>query len=387
MSPNPELTIRGLDARAVDVPMRRPLATGGGTIETAPLVLIDLNTEEGITGRSYVLCYTPIVLKPVAQILSSLGASIEGDSLTPLVIEQKLQQSFRLLGPQGLTGMAMGGIDAAAWDALAKAHSLPLARLLGGEPREIPAYNSCGLGMIGSERAADEARELLAPGFAALKVRLGYPELETDLEVVRAVRNAVGGDVKLMSDYNQSLLVAEAKRRSAALDNGGLYWIEEPVRADDYSGHEQVRRGAKTAIQTGEKLVGSARHGQEHRGWRVRLRNGGCREGRGGHGLAARLRARGVRGTSALQPPLPRDQRAPSGGEPNGPLAGVRRLGEPYLGGASENRGRTNLGFRGPRDRHTLERGGHPALLGRMIRAAYCVRSDRPTMPATHGCR
>ena len=257
MSPNPELTIRGLDARAVDVPMRRPLATGGGTIETAPLVLIDLNTEEGITGRSYVLCYTPIVLKPVAQILSSLGASIEGDSLTPLVIEQKLQQSFRLLGPQGLTGMAMGGIDAAAWDALAKAHSLPLARLLGGEPREIPAYNSCGLGMIGSERAADEARELLAPGFAALKVRLGYPELETDLEVVRAVRNAVGGDVKLMSDYNQSLLVAEAKRRSAALDNGGLYWIEEPVRADDYSGHEQVRRGAKTAIQTGENWWGA----------------------------------------------------------------------------------------------------------------------------------
>ncbi len=59
-----------------------------------------------------------------------------------------------------------------------------------------------------------------------------------------------------MSDYNQSLSVAEARRRTAALDEEGLYWIEEPVRADDYSGHAQVRRGAKTAIQTGENWWG-----------------------------------------------------------------------------------------------------------------------------------
>jgi len=113
MSPVRELSIRGLETRAVDVPMQRPLTTGGGVIRTAPLVLIDLRTEEGITGRSYVFCYTPMALKAVAQLLSSLGALIEGDSLVPAVIEQKLQQSFRLLGPQGLTGMAIGGIDAA----------------------------------------------------------------------------------------------------------------------------------------------------------------------------------------------------------------------------------------------------------------------------------
>ncbi len=250
MSPVRELSIRGLKTHAVDVPMQRPLTTGGGVIKTAPLVLIDLHTKEGITGRSYVFCYTPMALKAVAQLLSSLGALIEGDSLVPAVIEQKLQQSFRLLGPQGLTGMAMGGIDTAVWDA-------PLASLLGGEPRKIPAYNSCGLGMIGSGRAADEARELVAPGFAALKIRLGYPELGADVEVVRAVRGSVGEDIHLMADYNQALSVAEARRRTSALDEEGLYWIEEPVRADDYSGHAQVRRRAKTAIQTGENWWGS----------------------------------------------------------------------------------------------------------------------------------
>jgi mandelate racemase len=144
----------------------------------------------------------------------------------------------------------------AAWDALAKACGLPLARLLGGEPREIPTYNSCGLGVIGAELAVEEAAELVAPGFGAIKARLGYPEIETDLEVVRAVRGSVGEDVALMSDYNQSLSVPEAERRAAALEGEGLYWIEEPTRADDYPGHSRVRRGAKTPIQIGENWWG-----------------------------------------------------------------------------------------------------------------------------------
>lgn len=256
MNPNSEITIRGLDVRAVDVPVQRPLETSGGVLDTAPLVLIDLHTEEGITGSSYVFCYTPMALKPVAQLLSSLAALIEGDSLAPLAIERKLQNSFRLLGPQGLTGMAMAGIDMSAWDALAKAWEVPLVRLLGGEERKVPAYNSCGLGTIGDERAAREAEELVGPGFGAIKVRLGYPEPEEDVEVVRAIRHSVGEDVVLMSDYNQSLSVAEAKRRTAALDGEGLYWIEEPTRADDYSGHARIQGAMKTPVQIGENWWG-----------------------------------------------------------------------------------------------------------------------------------
>jgi mandelate racemase len=245
-----------MDVRAVDVPMERPLKTGGGEVGTAALALIDLRIEEGITGRSYLFCPTPVVLEPVANLLSNLASLIEGDPLAPLAIERKLQMTFRLLGPQGLTGMAVAGIDMAAWDALAKACEMPLARLLGGQPRKVPAYNSCGLGMIGSERAAEEAQELLAPGFGAVKVRLGYPEPKEDVEVVRAVKRAVGEDVVLMSDYNQSLSVTEASRRTAALDDEGLYWIEEPTRADDYSGHAQIRCEAKTPIQIGENWWG-----------------------------------------------------------------------------------------------------------------------------------
>ena len=256
MNPDPELTVRSLGVRAVDVPMRRPLKTGGGEVATAAMVLIDLLTEEGITGRSYVFCPTPLVLEPIAKLLSNLAPLIEGDPLAPVAIEQKMQKTFRLLGPQGLTAMATAGIDMAAWDALARACGVPLVRLLGGEPRRIPAYNSCGLGMIGAGRAAEEAQELVAPGFEAIKVRLGYPALETDVEVVRTIRSSVGEDVVLMSDYNQSLSVVEAGRRAAALEGEGLYWIEEPTRADDYSGHARIRHESRTPIQIGENWWG-----------------------------------------------------------------------------------------------------------------------------------
>jgi hypothetical protein len=136
------LTVSGLRARAVDVPVRPPLETASAEIRSAPLVLVDLLTEEGVTGHSYVFCVTPLALAPLARLVSNLEPLIEGDAVAPLEIEHKLQGRFRLLGPQGLTGMAMAAIDVAAWDTLAKAHDLPLVKLLVGERDPIPAYAS-----------------------------------------------------------------------------------------------------------------------------------------------------------------------------------------------------------------------------------------------------
>jgi L-alanine-DL-glutamate epimerase-like enolase superfamily enzyme len=120
------LTVADLKARAVDVEMERPVQTAAGQVATALMVLIDLRTDEGITGRSYVRSYATFALEPLRRLVENLGAALVGDALAPLEIDRKLQGMFRLLGPQGLTGMAASGIDMAAWDALAKAHGLPL---------------------------------------------------------------------------------------------------------------------------------------------------------------------------------------------------------------------------------------------------------------------
>lgn len=249
-------TLRGLRARAVEVPMPRPLLTGGGRVSSAPLVLLDLETHQGITGRSYVFGYTPLTLKPLVAFLKEAETLLLGQPVSPLTLADMFQRRFRLLGAQGLVGMALAGIDIAAWDVLAKAAGLPLVRLLGGQERPIPAYNSCGLGMSNGQHLAAEARDFIESGFGAVKIRLGYPDSGADVAAVRAVRQAVGDETRIMSDYNQALSVPEAQQRARRLDDEGLYWIEEPTRADDYAGHARIRTTAATAIQLGENCWG-----------------------------------------------------------------------------------------------------------------------------------
>ena len=256
MSPSGRHTITSLTVRAVHVPMRLPLETSGGTIRIAPFALLDLHTSEGVTGRTYLFCYTPLVLRPVCELLAKLEPVLQGLPVAPLEVNRMLRSRFRLLGDKGIVGMALAGIDMAAWDALARVQGQPLARALGADLIEIGAYNSCGLGLIGPERAPAEAEALVAAGFSAIKVRLGYPELDTDIRVVRAVRSAIGDRVHLMSDYNQALSVPEAMHRVRALADEGLYWIEEPCLAHDYQGHARVRAASRCPIQMGENWWG-----------------------------------------------------------------------------------------------------------------------------------
>ncbi|MCC7346873.1 MAG: mandelate racemase [Variibacter sp.] len=255
--PIADLHIRALRARAVMAPMRRQLATASGTITRAPLVLLDIETDEGVTGISYVFAPNPLALKPLVVLLGEMLPLIQGAAVAPQAIERRLQERFLLLSGTGIVTMAIAAIDMAAWDALGKAANLPLVRLWGGEARPIPAYNSTGLGLMGAERTAAEAVELLEFGFTAIKLRLGYPTLEEDVAVTRAVRRAVGDGVTVMSDYNQCLTVPEAIRRGHALDDEGLYWIEEPVRADDCAGNAAIAGALKTAVQIGENFWSS----------------------------------------------------------------------------------------------------------------------------------
>ena len=252
-----KLTVQDLRVRAVNVPMTLPLVTGGGAVSAAPLALIDIRTKEGVTGCAYVFCYSMLTLAPTVRLLENLSDVLAGDAVAPLIIEEKLGKTFRLVGLQGLTAMAAAGIDMAAWDAQAKAAGVPLAQLLGAAPRPTQAYNSKGLGIIGANAAGEEALRLLDEGFRAVKVRLGYESAAADAEVVRAVRASVGDEVTLMSDYNQCLSVTEAWRRIQRLDGERLQWVEEPVRFDDYAGCARIRQKVRTPIQLGENCWGT----------------------------------------------------------------------------------------------------------------------------------
>jgi mandelate racemase len=248
------IAVTRFTARPVIVPMKMPLQTSSGAVGKAPLVLVDCETDQGVRGHSYVFAITPTALKALAELVTAMSELIAGDELVPFDIERKLTARFALLGLAGLQRIAQSAIDMAAWDTLARARNLPLARLLGGVPKPIRAYNSKGLGIMPAEAAADEALKLLGEGFTAVKIRVGRPEAADDLKAVRAVRKAAGDSVTLMCDYNQSLTVAEAIRRCRMLDGEGLLWIEEPVRHDDYAGCASITAQINTAIQIGENF-------------------------------------------------------------------------------------------------------------------------------------
>jgi mandelate racemase len=249
------LTIRQIRSTAVEVPMTYVLGTSRGTISAAPLLLIDLETEEGVTGRAYLFCYLRAAAPAIAGMLAEVERTVQGDRLAPAELWQKLARHFALIGVQGIVRMAMAGLDIAVWDALAVAANVPLATLLGGTTRRVPAYNSCGLGLMPApEAVADEAEKLLAGGFKAIKLRLGYPTLQEDIARVHAVRRRIGDDVVLMVDYNQALGVGEALERGRALDHENVFWLEEPIRHDDYLGAARLKRELKTPVQIGENF-------------------------------------------------------------------------------------------------------------------------------------
>lgn len=250
----PQLTIESVTTRGVNLRLDRPVVTASGILATMPLVLIDIRTREGVTGRAYVHCYTPLALDPLARLIGNVAEVLAGRSAAPALVSRAVQGLFRLVGPQGLTGIAMAGIDMALWDARAAASGVPLVTLLGGEPGPVAAYAS--LRTMDARAAAAETEEMLALGFTAVKVKVGGRDLAADLDVIRTLRTVAGRDARLMVDYNQSLTVSEAIERARALDREGLYWIEEPTRADDFDGHARITAAAATAIQLGENWWG-----------------------------------------------------------------------------------------------------------------------------------
>ena len=248
------LAVRAIRATPVIVPMKHVLGTSAAAVRAAPLLLVDVETEEGITGHAYLFCYLPASAPGIVSILEEIERCTKGDALAPADLWKKLAKRFTLIGVQGIVRMAMAAFDVACWDALAIAAKQPLVRLLGGTARPIRAYNSCGLGLMERDALVREAAELLEGGFRGLKLRLGYPTLEEDISAVRAVRKLLGDEIALMVDYNQALSVAEALRRGHALDAEGIYWLEEPIRHDDYRGNAKLARELATPIQIGENF-------------------------------------------------------------------------------------------------------------------------------------
>jgi mandelate racemase len=168
-------------------------------------------------------------MRYLVQALRDFGELLKGQRVAPVELYATARKSLHLVGYQGLSAIAVAGLDMAAWDALAKAAGVPLCVLLGGSIGDVNAYNSNGLWLRPPASLGDEALALRDEGgFTGLKLRLGRDRLADDIAALEAIRRAVGDDMHLMADFNQGLDLGEALQRCHGIDDIGLRGSRSP---------------------------------------------------------------------------------------------------------------------------------------------------------------
>ncbi len=254
---DPGLIIKDVGVRLVSIPHEDSFASGHSSYDHTALVLIDIETNAGISGKGYLFAYHSSALKPLKVLIESITPLISGLPAAPVTIRRCLQKHFKYLGEEGMATMAMGGIDMACWDIVAKSAGLPLVRLLGGEPIPVQAYSSCALSSKDPAYLERRAAQIAADGFNAAKMWLGHENSADDIAAIDAVRRGLGPDVKIMVDLGQRFnSVSEAMERIGPINDFGLSWLEEPLRWDDYEGHAALKDFCNAPVQLGENFWG-----------------------------------------------------------------------------------------------------------------------------------
>jgi len=220
--------------------------------------LVEVETDEGITGWGE--CFGPgnIALANKFIIEKVIQPIIKGENPTNKeYIWHKVYNLLRDSGQKGMPIQALSGIDIALWDILSKKANLPLYQLIGGKSNnQIPVY---GYGMMLQKKPVDqlielfqkEAKEIKKKNFKAMKMKIGIGPKD-DLKLVKAVRETVGDDYKLMVDANHAYNLSDALYVGRGLDELNIYWFEEPVAPEDYDGYKELKQKLKTNIAGGE---------------------------------------------------------------------------------------------------------------------------------------
>ena len=106
----PALTLRGVRTVAVEVPLRYVLGTSAATVRAAPLLLVDVETEQGIVGRTYIFCYRRSGARSIGQVLEEAAGLVRGEAIAPPAMAATLQRRYALLGVTGIVRMALSAL-------------------------------------------------------------------------------------------------------------------------------------------------------------------------------------------------------------------------------------------------------------------------------------
>lgn len=247
-----------LSTRLLTVPLARPW---GADVTELHVIVVEI-TAGGQTGVGF--SWTPTIGPLAAKALldNDIAGFVVGRPAHPELLWDELWKHLHEAGGGGLTTIAMAGLDLALWDLRAKSAQVSVPQLLGVRRRSAPAYGS-GVNLHYSlDELQTQAERWVAAGYPGIKMKVGSPELERDLERVAAVRKIIGPHRWLAVDANQRWDLPTAERSIRALERFGLHWIEEPLRADDLTGYTRLRSMINTPLAAGENIHTAYRFGE-----------------------------------------------------------------------------------------------------------------------------
>jgi L-alanine-DL-glutamate epimerase-like enolase superfamily enzyme len=247
------MKITNLRTAAVNLPYDHWIVSPD--ISTFGCVLVFIDTDEGRTGESFLWSFgTRYVAMLNAMVLSLKPGLIGEDPRYTERLWQKLWKELQFFGDRGVSVMALSVIDRACWDLVAKAAGKPLYMLLGAYRDEAPAYASGFWLQETIEELVEDAKGFVREGYQAMKLRIGKPRMEEDVERVRAVRDAIGPDVRLMVDANRRFTVDHAIRLGRKIEPYDITWFEEPVPVNDLKATARVAAALDMPIANGENI-------------------------------------------------------------------------------------------------------------------------------------
>src|SRR5437763_6024907 len=230
-------------------PRRKPITNGLHTYTHAGLDLVKVETDAGITGLG---------LGGGGPIGRATVDHLTGELLgeDPIDVERLWHRMWipKLIGRRGLTTRAISALDIGFWDIRAKVAGLPLYKLLGGFRDRVPTYIAGGYYEEGKglKELQQEMYDNVEMGAQAIKMKIGAVSIREDAERVKAVREAIGPNVKLLVDANCAYRAYQAIQMARAMEDYDVFWFEEPVAPDDYEGHKRLAETTIIPIATGE---------------------------------------------------------------------------------------------------------------------------------------
>lgn len=248
------MKITAVKTKLVNLPFSKPITTAIHDMRSVGCVCLYIETDQGLAGHGYAFTLNAVRLKAFDEMIRGFAHHLIGkDPHYNGAIWQAIWQEINPTGHKGLTISALSTIDTALWDLVGKAAQQPLHKLFGACRDEIKTYASGGLWLSQSiDDLALEAQEFIEQGFLAMKVRVGHDNINTDIERVKQLRAAIGSNIELLADANQSFTPKQAIRLGQALAEFDISWLEEPVAAYDLKGHARVRDAIPMELASGE---------------------------------------------------------------------------------------------------------------------------------------